>query len=194
MRVTRGLAVISVPALWLAAQSAQAHFVNAQDAGFAAGVAHPFLGLDHLAAMVAVGLWSAQLGGRALWRVPATFVAMMAIGTGLAYSAIGLPSAETGIAASLLVLGLLVASAARLPEPVGMMLVGVFALFHGHVHGAELPEAAAPLGYALGFLAATAMLHALGLLAGSALRGRGGWLLHALGVAIAGGGLMLLAG
>lgn len=194
MRLARGLAVISVPALWLAAQGAQAHFVNAQGAGFAAGAAHPFLGLDHLAAMFAVGLWSAQLGGKALWRVPATFVVMMAVGTGLAYGGVGLPSAETGIAASLLVLGLLVASAARLHEAAGMLLVGVFALFHGHVHGAELPEAAEPLAYALGFLAATATLHALGLLAGVALRGRGTWLVRALGVVIAGGGLVLLAG
>jgi urease accessory protein len=194
MRLARGLAVVSIPALWLATQSAQAHFVNAQGAGFAAGAAHPFLGLDHLAAMFAVGLWSAQLGGKALWRVPATFVVMMAIGAGLAYGGVGLPSAETGIAASLLVLGLLVASAARLHEVAGMLLVGVFALFHGHVHGAELPEVAEPLGYALGFLAATAALHALGLLSGFAVKGRGAWILRALGVVIAGGGLVLLAG
>jgi urease accessory protein len=194
MRLARGLAVVSVPVSWLVAQSAQAHFVNAQGAGFAAGAAHPFLGLDHLAAMFAVGLWSAQLGGKALWRVPATFVVMMAIGAGLAYGGVGLPSAETGIAASLLVLGLLVASAARLHEAAGMLLVGVFALFHGHVHGAELPEAAEPLGYALGFLTATAALHALGLLSGVALKGHGTLLVRALGVVIAGGGLVLLAG
>lgn len=193
MRAARGLAVISVPAMWLAAQSAQAHFVNAQGAGFAAGAAHPFLGLDHLAAMFALGLWSTQLGGKALWRVPAAFVVMMAVGAGLAYGGVGLPSAETGIAASLLVLGLLIAAAARLPEAAGMMLVGVFALFHGHVHGAELPKAAAPIGYALGFLAATATLHALGLLTGLALRDRGTWLVRALGAVIAGGGLILLA-
>jgi len=193
MRLARGLAVISVPAMWLAAQSAQAHFVNAQGAGFAAGAAHPFLGLDHLAAMFAVGLWSAQLGGKALWRVPATFVVMMAVGAGLAYGGVGLPSAETGIAASLLVLGLLIATAARLPEATGMMLVGVFALFHGHVHGAELPEAAEPVSYALGFLMSTAALHALGLLSGLTLRGRGVWLVRALGAVIAGGGLVLLA-
>ena len=193
MRLARGLAVISVPAMWLAAQSAQAHFVNAQGAGFTAGAAHPFLGLDHLAAMFAVGLWSAQLGGKALWRVPATFVVMMAVGAGLAYGGVGLPSAETGIAASLLVLGLLIATAARLPEATGMMLVGVFALFHGHVHGAELPEAAEPVSYALGFLMSTAALHALGLLSGLTLRGRGVWLVRALGAVIAGGGLVLLA-
>jgi len=193
MRMARGLAAVSVPAMWLAAQSAQAHFINAQGAGFAAGAAHPFLGLDHLAAMFAVGLWSAQLGGKALWRVPATFVVMMAVGAGLAYGGVGLPSAETGIAASLLVLGLLIAAAARLPEAAGMMLVGVFALFHGHVHGAELPEAAEPVSYALGFLMSTATLHALGLLSGLTLRSRGVWLVRALGVVIAGGGLVLLA-
>lgn len=192
MRMARGLAAVSVPAMWLAAQSAQAHFVNTHGAGFAAGAAHPFLGLDHLAAMFAVGLWSAQLGGKALWRVPATFVVMMAVGAGLACGSVGLPSAEAGIAASLLVLGLLIAAAARLPEAAGMILIGVFALFHGHAHGAELSVAAEPVGYALGFLAATATLHALGLFSGLALRGRGDWIARVLGAVIAGGGLVLL--
>jgi urease accessory protein len=175
------------------AQNAQAHTFGAYGAGFAAGVAHPFIGLDHLAAMLAVGLWAAQLGGVALWRVPAAFVVMMAAGAGLAFIGVAFPSVETGIASSLLVLGLLVGFAAHLPTAAGMLLTGVFALFHGYAHGAELPQAATPLGYALGFLLASVTLHGLGLFAGRMLHGRAAWLLRAAGAVIAAGGLALLA-
>jgi urease accessory protein len=193
MRMARGVAMISLPAICLAAQNAQAHMFGAQGAGFAAGVVHPFIGLDHLAAMLAVGLWAAQLGGVALWRVPAAFVVTMAAGAGLAFTGTALPSVETGIAASLLVLGLLIGFAARLPTAASILLTGVFALFHGYAHGAELPQAATPIGYALGFVFATLTLHGLGLFAGSVLHGRAAWLLRAAGVVIAGGGLGLLA-
>lgn len=193
MRVARGVAVTALPVLWLVAQGAQAHPLGAHGAGFAAGIAHPFLGSDHLAAMIAVGLWAAQLGGAARWRVPLTFIAMLAVGAGLAFAGMPFPAVQTGIAASLLVLGLLIGSAARVPESAGVLLIAGFALFHGHAHGAELPQAAGPFGYALGFITATAALHAFGLLAGVVLHARGAWLLRATGVVIAGSGLVLLA-
>lgn len=139
---------------------------------FSAGAAHPLSGLDHLLAMVAVGLWAAQLGGRARWLVPAAFVGVMALGGALGQSGVVVvPGVEQGIAASVLVLGLLIAAAVRLPVAAGMALVGGFAVFHGFVHGAEMPAAASGLSYGAGFVAATALLHTagvgLGLLAGN---------------------------
>ena len=168
-----------------------AHAPGAGEAGLAAGFAHPLLGLDHVLAMIAVGLWASQLGGRALWLVPASFVALMAAGAGLAFVT-GLPAVELGIIGSLLVLGALVAFAARLPVALGALIVGVFAIFHGHAHGAEMP--AASLLYGAGFIAATAMLHGLGGAAGVYLKGTAGWLVRAGGAAVAATGLLLLIG
>ncbi len=137
---------------------------------FGAGLVHPLSGLDHLLAMVAVGLWAAQLGGRARWQVPAAFVGVMALGGAIGRAGLVVPGLEQGIAASVLVLGLLVATATRLPVAAGMALAGGFAVFHGVAHGAEMPAAAGGLGYGSGFVTATALLHAagvgLGLLAG----------------------------
>jgi urease accessory protein len=130
--------------------------------GLAHGLAHPFSGLDHLCAMVAVGLWSAQMGGRAAWMVPLSFVAVMALGGLLGMAAIALPYAETGIVLSLLVLGVLIAAAVRLPLALSAVLVGVFALFHGYAHGAEMSPGASALAYALGFMLANALLHLSG--------------------------------
>jgi urease accessory protein len=113
--------------------------------------------------MVAVGLWAAQLGGRARWLVPASFVSMMTVGGALGMMGVNLPLVETGILVSVLVLGILIAAAARLPLAASMAVVGLFAIFHGHAHGAELPAAASGISYALGFLLATAGLHACGL-------------------------------
>ena len=138
--------------------------------GFAAGFAHPLSGIDHLLAMVAVGLWAAQLGGRALWAVPATFVALMLVGAGLGMYGVPVPFVEAGILASVLVLGVLVAGAYRLPVVAGAVLVGAFALFHGHAHGSEMPLSVAGLAFCAGFAAATAMLHAAGMAAGLAVR------------------------
>ncbi len=152
----------------LASGPAAAHTFGAEGAGFAAGLSHPLLGLDHLLAMVAVGLWAAQLGGRAVWQVPAAFVLALAAGAGLAMAGVGVPAVEPGIMASVLVLGLLVAGAVRLPAPLGMAVVGLFALCHGHAHGAEMPAAAEPLLYASGFILATVALHAVGVALGLA--------------------------
>jgi urease accessory protein len=131
--------------------------------GLLSGFAHPATGLDHILAMVAVGLWAAQLGGRAIWLVPLAFVTVMAVGGLLGMAAVSIPFAEQGIVASVLVLGVLIAAAVRLPLVASMFLVGVFALFHGHAHGVEMPETAAGLAYGVGFIAATACLHSIGI-------------------------------
>ena len=133
---------------------------------FSAGFAHPFTGFDHLLAMIAVGFWAAQLGGRARWLVPSAFLAAMIAGAALGRAGFAFSGTEQLIAASVLVLGILIATAARLPLPASMALVGVFALFHGFAHGAEMPATAAALQYGLGFVATTALLHAAGLALG----------------------------
>jgi len=163
--------------------------------GFGYGFAHPLGGLDHLLAMLAVGLWAAQAGGRALWAVPATFLAVMAAGGGLALAGVALPAVELGIAGSVLAFGLLVACAARLPLPAGMALTGAFALFHGFAHGAEMAAGASAVAYGAGFLAATALLHGVGLVAGQLGRVRlGGALVRVGGAATAAAGALLVAG
>jgi urease accessory protein len=129
---------------------------------FKAGLAHPFSGWDHLLAMIAVGLWAAQLGGRARWLVPAAFVGVMVLGAGLGHNGWSFSGAEQAIAVSVLALGLLVAAAARLPLTASMTVVGVFALFHGLAHGAEMPAGAAGLDYGAGFVLATLALHLAG--------------------------------
>lgn len=167
MRYERGLkAGVALAALALAS-GAQAHIIGAHGAGFAAGVAHPFLGLDHLLAMVAVGLWAAQRGGRARWAVPLAFVGMMVCGALLALAGVTLPAVHAGIAASVLVLGLLIASSARLSMATSMLLIGAFAVFHGHSHGTELPQVVSIAWYGLGMILATAALHGIGLALGA---------------------------
>ncbi len=173
---------------------AQAHTSGLPHMDFATGLAHPFSGLDHILAMVAVGLWAVQLGGRALWLVPLTFVLTMAAGGMLGFLGLPLPYVELGIAGSVLILGVLVALASRLPLAASMALVGVFALFHGYAHGAEMAVEASALWYSLGFMLATATLHASGI--GLALAARQGWpaqLLRVGGAAIAASGVWLLA-
>jgi len=159
--------------------------------GFAAGLLHPLLGVDHLLAMLVVGLWAAQLGGRARWAVPASFVFVMALGAACALRGFSPPLVEAGIAASLLVLGLLVAMAGRLPLPAAMALSAVFAFCHGAAHGLELPAQAAPLVYAAGFLLATAALHGTGLAFGLRMRRGGDWATRSAGVLTAASGLVL---
>lgn len=132
------------------------------DSGFAAGFFHPLFGLDHLLALLGVGIWAAQLGGRAVWSVPAAFVTVMIAGAVLALGGTPLPMVEFGIGGSVLVMGGLIALGARMPLPVAMGLVGLFALFHGHAHGTELPGFAHPAAYGAGFVLATALLHATG--------------------------------
>jgi urease accessory protein len=182
------LAVVGV----LYAPASFAHTFGAHGAGFAGGLAHPFLGLDHLLAMIAVGLWAAQLGGSNLWRVPVAFVAAMAGGAVLANPAMDMSWLETSIAASVVALGLMVAFRLRLPGLLGMLAVACFALFHGFAHGLEMPQTASPYGYGLGFLLATASLHVIGIFLGLSMA-RGRFMLQAGGVAIAAAGLLLLA-
>jgi len=166
--------------------------------GFAHGVMHPLAGLDHLLAMVAVGLYAALLGGRALWLVPASFIGVMAIGGTLGAAGYPLPYVETGIALSVIVLGVAVALRANLPTLSAMALAGLFAIFHGHAHGAEMPADAAAVSYATGFMLATALLHGAGIaigLAAGRLAERGGWrVAQVAGGAIALAGVALLAG
>jgi urease accessory protein len=160
--------------------------------GVAHGFLHPFSGVDHVLAMVAVGLFAAHLGGRALWLVPATFVAIMAASGAIGMSGLPIPYVETGIALSVLTLGLVLMTRIAPPVGVAMGLVGVFAIFHGHAHGAEMPADASGLAYALGFIAATAALHAAGIGLGAWLGKAGSQLSTPL--ARVGGGAMALAG
>lgn len=177
------------------AGAAHAHTGGVHGAGFEHGFAHPFGGVDHLLAMVTVGLWAAQRGGRALWAVPLSFMGMMLAGGLLGLNGVALPSVELGIAASLVVLGSLVALAVRPSAWLGAAIVGVFAVFHGHAHGAEAPEAAAPALYAAGFVAATGLLHLLGIAGfrSAAVAKLGGALVRLTGAAVAASGLALLA-
>jgi len=141
------------------------------DHGFDAftGFLHPFMGLDHLLAMVSVGMIAAMLGGRALWLVPASFLTMMAVGGALAMEHIPEPFVEIAIALSVVTLGLVIATHARLSLGAAMGLIGFFALFHGYAHGVEMPETASGFTYGLAFLAATSLLHAIGILFGLAV-------------------------
>jgi urease accessory protein len=116
-------------------------------------------GLDHVCAMVAVGLWAAQRGGRAVWAVPATFVLVMALGGVLGAAGVPVPLVEPGIVGSVLILGLLIAAAVRLPVVASALIVGLFAVFHGYAHGAEMPASSPGLAYGAGFMLVTAALH-----------------------------------
>jgi urease accessory protein len=155
------------------------------------GLSHPFSGADHVLAMVAVGLWAAQIGGRAKWIVPASFVSVMAIGFLMAMSGVHLPFVEPAVLASVIGLGLLVALAVRVPTVASTAVVGVFALFHGHAHGSEL-GAAMPVSFAFGFLIATAILHAAGLGLGMTIANRNDALMRMLGALAAVGGVALM--
>jgi urease accessory protein len=195
-RITLPLAALA--AVVLAATPALAHPFHAGSVGFWAGLCHPFGGLDHLLAMIAVGLWAVQLGGRALWAVPASFVLAMLAGAGIAFAGIAMPADEFGIAGSVILLGLLIAGAARVPTLAGCGVVTVFALFHGQAHGLAMPATASPLLYGLGFVLATAALHGAGLglgLAGGRIGAAlGHRSLRAAGAAVAGAGAVILAG
>jgi urease accessory protein len=172
---------------------AMAHVTNASGAGFGGGFAHPFSGLDHILAMVAVGMWASQLGRPAYWLLPLTFPVAMALGAILGVIGVQLPWVEIGIAASVVVLGMLIAAALQPSLALSIVLIGLFALVHGHSHGTELPQAASSLAYGAGFLGATVALHTIGLTIGSTSRwplARFGF--RAAGAAIAVVGLLLL--
>ena len=142
---------------------ALAHSGEGVVGGFVSGFLHPLLGWDHVIAMVAVGLWGALLGRPAIWVLPVVFPLVMAFGGALGVLGVPLPAVETGIALSAIVLGAMVAFAARPPLAVAAVVVGAFAIFHGHAHGTELPRAASPVAYSLGFVIATGLLHASGI-------------------------------
>jgi urease accessory protein len=142
--------------------AALAHTGMGHVVGFLQGLAHSFTGIDHMLAMVAVGLMAGRLGGRAIWLVPASFMSVMALGALLGIAGAAIPFVEIGIAASILAFGLLLASGRDMTVPATMALVGFFALFHGHAHGTEAARDISGFSYEAGLLVATAVLHALG--------------------------------
>jgi urease accessory protein len=193
-RPTGIIACAAVMGLALTAPALAHTGVGAHSHGFAAGFLHPLMGLDHLLAMLGVGVWAAQLGKRGTWLVPAAFVAVMIAGAGLALAGAPLPMVEFGIAGSVLMIGALIAFGTRMPVGLAMGLVGLFALFHGHAHGTELPGFAHPAVYGAGFAAATALLHVAGMGIALAVRQRAAKLpFRVAGAAVAavGGGLLL---
>lgn len=176
------------------AHPAFAHEQTGVPGGLASGFLHPLTGLDHLIAMVAVGIWGAQLGAPAIWVLPITFPLVMAIGGVLGVLGVPLPFPEVMIALSAVALGTAVATSLRLPFAAAAAVVGIFAIFHGHAHGAELPRSANPLAYGVGFVISTGLLHLAGISIGTLLRfPMGRPLIRALGVVIAGLGIFFLA-
>jgi urease accessory protein len=162
---------------------------------FGGGITHPLSGIDHLAAMVAVGLWAAQLGKRATWLVPTAFVCMMIAGASLAAAGASLPFAEQAIAASVLVLGLLITFALRLSMLTGIAIVGLFALFHGWAHGHEFHATGSLLQFTAGFILATLFLHGVGILLGRTLNVlRHNTWTRLAGLSLVGCGALLLLG
>ena len=159
---------------------------------FSGGFGHPISGLDHVLAMVAVGLWAAQLGGRARWLVPTTFVGLLAVGAVCGHHGLAPAGVEQMIAASLLVLGLMVVMAHRLPLAVGLGLTALFGAFHGFAHGAEIPASSGGLSYGLGFIFATVLLHGVGLALGKVSTRQSTWLSKIAGAGVASVGMMLL--
>lgn len=161
------------------------------DGGFASGFTHPLTGLDHLIAMIAIGLWAAQIGGRAVVVLPAVFVSMMFVGGALALNGVQVPVIEPGIVASVLVLGLLIAAAAKLPLMAGIIITALFAFVHGAAHGQELGESS-PLHFALGAMLASTLLHIAGALLGTSIKAKLGFMpVRVAGGVIAAVGLLM---
>nr|WP_315230416.1 HupE/UreJ family protein [uncultured Albidiferax sp.] len=192
---------VAGPKTWLLALAlaapclAQAHSETGAVGGFLSGLAHPVNGLDHIAAMVAVGIWGAFLGAPALWLLPVIFPLVMALGGALGVLGVPLPGVETGIAVSGIVLGGMVLAAARPPLWVASVLVAVFAVFHGYAHGTELPQAANAITYAVGFVLATGLLHLAGIAVGLLVRWHWGRVaVRATGGVIAATGFAFLFG
>jgi urease accessory protein len=188
-RAPHSLLILPLLAFWFNAVPAQAHIAGGLTGGAFGGFTHPLFGPDHIAAMVAVGLWGAFLGPSAIWLLPVVFPLVMAFGGALGILGVPLPGVETGIAVSAIVLGLMVALAARPPLVVAAVLVGAFAIFHGHAHGAELPPGTDAMAYSFGFVAATGLLHLTGIAFGLLVR----WPVGAVAVRAA-GGVIALAG
>lgn len=182
-------------AVMLLSTSAFAHTTSGQAQGFITGFLHPLSGLDHVLAMVAVGIWGAQLKRPAIWVLPVAFPLVMSIGGVLGVRGVPLPGVEIGVAASAAVLGIAILLELRPPLWGAGAIVATFAIFHGHAHGTELPKAASPLTYALGFVLATGTLHVCGILFGLLeLWPAGSKLLRTAGAVIAATGVFLLVG
>lgn len=171
---------------------ALAHSGVGSTAGFLHGFSHPLTGIDHMLAMIAVGIFAYQIGGRALWLVPLTFVLFMVVGGALGVAGINVPYVELGIALSVVLLGAAIALGIAAPLVIAMAVIGVFAIFHGHAHGAEMPVSTNALGYALGFVSSTALLHLAGIGMGM-LIGRAGEQREPALIRVA-GSLMTVAG
>jgi len=185
--VARGIAMLMPLLLW--AQSALAHPQKGEAVGFLTGFRHPISGLDHVLAMVAVGLWGAQLGAPAIWLLPVAFPMVMAMGGMLGLMGVPLPGIEYGIAASAILLGAAVLFELRPPLAIAAILVGFFAIFHGYAHGTELPPGQSALLYSMGFVIATGCLHAAGIGIGTVHRwGWGQKFLRVVGALVAMGG------
>lgn len=182
---------VSLPAVAVAHDGTRLPFGS-----FLSGLTHPVLGPDHFLAMLSVGILSAQIGGRAIWTVPGTFVLIMGLGGLLGWIDIGLSAIEVGIAFSVVALGTAIAVDKKMPMVVAMSAVGVFAVFHGYAHGQEMPAVANAVTYALGFMSGTALLHLLGVLIGDISQHyrRGKLLLRLAGAGIAATGAAFLAG
>ena len=188
-----GILPMALALLLLTPLPAWAHVQQGQAAGFLNGLRHPVSGLDHVLAMVAVGLWGAQLGAPAIWLLPVTFPLVMAFGGFLGLVGVPLPGVEVGVAASAILLGSMVAGEARPPLWLAALLVGFFAIFHGHAHGTELPAGQSGLLYSVGFVIATGLLHATGIAVG--LIHRWAWgrtALRIAGAAVAAAGVYFL--
>jgi urease accessory protein len=189
-----GLAALAA----LAPTLAFAHIGVGRTHGFVHGFAHPISGIDHILAMVAVGIFAANLGGRALWAVPLTFMGFMVVGGTLGILGFPLPFVEVGIALSIVVLGIAVAVKWNWPLTAAMAMVGLFAVLHGHAHGTEMPLDAAGAAYAAGFVAATGLLHLVGIGIGLAIGKTGQLTSHRItqagGVAVALAGIGVLTG
>ena len=195
-KAVRSFPVLLLASLALAAMPppAVAHVEQGQAAGFLSGLRHPWSGLDHVLAMIAVGLWGAQLGNPALWMLPVAFPMMMSLGAVMGLIGMGLPGVEVGIALSALFLGGMVMGEVRPKLFVAVLLVGFFAVFHGHAHGTELPPGQSGLLYSMGFVIATGCLHGMGIGIGLVHRWPAGRLaLRGAGALIAGMGLFFLA-
>ena len=192
--MTRPLAAILLLAMF-AATPALAHTGAGLQGGFSSGFGHPIQGWDHVAAMVAVGLWGAFLGQPAIWVLPVVFPLVMTFGAVLGILGVPVPAVETGIALSALCLGLLIALAARPPLWVAGIIVGLFAIFHGYAHGAELPDNSNAFAYAVGFVISTGLLHLAGIGFGVLVRWQAGRVaVRAAGGVIAASGVAFLAG
>ncbi|MEY2686820.1 MAG: hypothetical protein RL375_1018 [Pseudomonadota bacterium] len=179
-------AAITTLLLLLASGNALAHAgAETLVGGFWSGFMHPVLGWDHVIAMIAVGLWGAFLGTPAIWLLPVVFPTVMALGGALGVAGVALPGVEVGIALSAIVLGAMIALAARPPLWIASVIVGAFAVFHGHAHGTELPQAANALAFSAGFVIATGLLHLSGIAFGLTVK----WPAGRVAVRVAGGAI-----